>query len=100
MTGYPIRAAEMLATLDGAGYVVRRSLHDPKSIRQAKKAIRLAFETQVRGLGFSLVELLSTCPTNWGMSPLQSLKWLEERMIPAFPLGDFKVTQAVAELKV
>jgi 2-oxoglutarate/2-oxoacid ferredoxin oxidoreductase subunit beta len=100
MTGYPIRAAEMLATLDGAGYVVRRSLHDPKSIRQVKKAIRLAFETQVRGLGFSLVELLSTCPTNWGMSPLQSLKWLEERMIPAYPLGDFKVTQAVAELKV
>ncbi len=67
--GYPIRMAEMLSTLDGAGYVVRRSLHDPKNIRLAKKAIRMAFETQVRGLGFSMVELLSTCPTNWGMTP-------------------------------
>jgi 2-oxoglutarate/2-oxoacid ferredoxin oxidoreductase subunit beta len=100
LSGYPLRAAEMLSTLDGAGYIVRRSLHDPKSIRQAKKAIRLAFETQARGLGFSMVELLSVCPTNWGMTPLQSLKWLEDRMIPAFPLGDFKVAPAVAELKV
>jgi 2-oxoglutarate/2-oxoacid ferredoxin oxidoreductase subunit beta len=100
LSGYPMRASEMLATFDGAGYIVRRSLHDPKSIRQAKKAIRLAFETQARGLGFSMVELLSICPTNWGMTPLNSLKWLEERMIPAFPLGDFKVAPAVAELKV
>jgi 2-oxoglutarate/2-oxoacid ferredoxin oxidoreductase subunit beta len=100
MTGYPIRASEMLATLDGVGYVVRRSLHDPKSIRQAKKAIRMAFETQLRGLGFSMVEMLSICPTNWGLSPLQSLSWLEERMIPAFPLGDFKVAPALADLKV
>ena len=65
---------EMLSTLDGAGYVVRRSLHDPKSIRLAKKAIRLAFETQVRGLGFSMVELLSTCPTNWNMTAVESLR--------------------------
>src|SRR4030095_14827467 len=85
--GYPIRAAEMLATLDGAGYVVRRSLHDPKNIRLAKKAIPTAFETQVRGFGFSMVELLSICPTNWGMSPAQSMKWLEERMVPYYPLG-------------
>jgi 2-oxoglutarate ferredoxin oxidoreductase subunit beta len=98
--GYPIRVSELLSTLDGAGYIARRSLHDPKNIRLAKKAIRLAFETQVRGLGFSMVELLSTCPTNWGMSPLQSLKWVEERMIPYFPLGDYKVAQAVAEIKV
>ena len=72
----PSARAELLATLDGAGYVVRRSLHDPKNIRLAKKAIRTAFEAQVRGLGFSMVELLSTCPTNWGMTPLQSLQWL------------------------
>ncbi len=98
--GYPIRAAEMLSTLDGAGYIVRRSLHDPKNIRLAKKAIRMAFETQVRGLGFSMVELLSICPTNWGLSPVKSLKWVEDRMIPFFPLGDYKVSSAVAEIKV
>ena len=98
--GFPIRTAELLATLEGAGYVVRRSLHDPKNIRLAKKAIRLAFETQVRGLGFSLVELLSTCPTNWGLSPLQALHWLEERMIPVFPLEDFKVSPALSQLRI
>ncbi len=98
--GYPIRASEMLATLDGAGYVVRRSLHDPKNIRLAKKAIRMAFETQVRGLGFSMVELLSICPTNWGMSPTQSLKWLEDCMMPYYPLGDYKVSPGVAQIKI
>jgi 2-oxoglutarate ferredoxin oxidoreductase subunit beta len=98
--GYPIRMAEMLATLDGVGYVVRRSLHDPKNIRLAKKAIRLAFETQVRGLGFSMVELLSTCPTNWGMTPVESLKFVEQHMVPAFPPGDYKVAADVAQIKV
>lgn len=98
--GYPIRMAEMLATLDGAAYVVRRSLHDPANIRKAKKAIRIAFEVQERKLGFSLVELLSTCPSNWNLSPVEALKWLEEHMIPFFPLGDYKVAPAVAELKV
>ncbi|HEY5574225.1 MAG TPA: thiamine pyrophosphate-dependent enzyme [Anaerolineales bacterium] len=91
--GFPIRMAELLATLDGAGYIARRSLHDPKNIRQAKKAIRLAFEAQVRGSGFSMVELLSTCPTNWGMTPVEALRWVEERMIPAFPLGDYKTME-------
>jgi len=90
--GFPIRTAELLATLEGAGYIARRSLHDPKHIRLAKKAIRQAFETQVQGLGFSMVELLSTCPTNWGLSPAEALKWVEEHMIPAFPLGDFKTS--------
>jgi len=98
-TGFPIRAAELLATLDGAGYVVRRSLHDPKNIRLAKKAIRLAFETQVRGLGFSMVELLSTCPTNWGMKPIDALDWLEEHMIPFFPLEDFKVSPILKDMR-
>jgi 2-oxoglutarate ferredoxin oxidoreductase subunit beta len=98
--GYPLRAAEMLATLDGAGFIARRSLHDPKNIRLAKKAIRTAFETQARGLGFSMVELLSICPTNWGMGPVQSLKWLEDHMIPFFPLGEFKVSPAVAEVRI
>jgi 2-oxoglutarate ferredoxin oxidoreductase subunit beta len=98
--GFPIRTAEMLATLDGAGYVVRRSLHDPKNIRMAKKAIRLAFEAQVRGLGFSLVELLSTCPTNWGLTPLEALRWVEERMVPVFPVEDFKVSPMLSELRI
>ena len=97
--GYPLRMSEILANMDGAGYIVRRSLHNPKNIRLAKKAIRTAFETQVRGLGFSMVELLSTCPTNWGISPLESLNWLEEHMIPAYPLGDYKVAPGVTEIK-
>jgi len=91
--------SEILSNMHGAGYIVRRPLHDPKNIRMAKKAIRTAFETQVRGLGFSMVELLSTCPTNWGISPLESLGWLEEHMIPAYPLGDYKVAPGVAEIK-
>jgi len=97
--GFPIRMAEILSNMDGAGYVVRRSLHDPGNIRKAKKAIRLAFETQAHGLGFSMVELLSTCPTNWGISPLEALKWVEEHMVPAYPLGDYKVAPQVAEIK-
>jgi 2-oxoglutarate ferredoxin oxidoreductase subunit beta len=97
--GFPIRTSEMLATLDGASYVVRRSLHDPKNIRLAKKALRMAFEVQQRGLGFSLVELLSICPTNWGLTPAQSLRWLEEKMIPYYPVGDYKVSPALAGLK-
>lgn len=98
--GYPIRMAEMLATLDGSGYIVRRSLHDPKNIRLAKKAIRMAFEVQVRGLGFSLVELLSTCPSNWNLTPVESLKFVEEKMVPYFPLGDYKVSPAVSAAKI
>jgi 2-oxoglutarate/2-oxoacid ferredoxin oxidoreductase subunit beta len=98
--GYPIRVSEMLAKLDGASYIARRSLHDPKNIRMAKKAIRTAFEVQKRGLGFSMVELLSICPTNWGMTPQQSIQWLEEKMIPYYELGDYKVNPAVAEIKI
>jgi len=97
--GYPIRMAEMLATLEGASYVVRRSLHDPKNIRLAKKAIRTALEVQVRGLGFSLVELLSTCSTNWGLTPVDSLRWLEEKMVPYYPIGDYKVHTEIANLR-
>jgi 2-oxoglutarate ferredoxin oxidoreductase subunit beta len=93
--GYPIRMAEILSGLDGVGYVARRSLHDPKNIRMAKKAIRMAFEVQERNLGFALVELLSTCPTNWGMNPVSALKWLEEHMLPVYPIGDFKVAQSL-----
>lgn len=98
--GFPLKMSELLSKMDGAGYVVRRSLHDTANIRKAKKAIRLAFETQQRGLGFSMVELLSTCPTNWGITPLEALKWLEEHMIPVFPLGDYKVATALEGVKI
>jgi len=97
--GFPIRMSEVISKMDGPSYIVRRSLHDPKNIRLAKKAIRIAFEAQVRGLGFAMVELLSTCPTNWGLPPVDALHWLEEHMIPAYPLEDFKVNPALANLK-
>ncbi|HLF89910.1 MAG TPA: thiamine pyrophosphate-dependent enzyme [Anaerolineales bacterium] len=99
-TGYPMHMCEMLSTLQGTSYIVRRSLHDVGNIRKVKKAIRLAFETQVRGLGFSMVELLSTCPTNWGMTPVDSCDWVEERMIPVYPLGDYKVIEEVKGIRV
>jgi 2-oxoglutarate ferredoxin oxidoreductase subunit beta len=98
--GFPIRMAEILSNMDGAGYVVRRSLHDPTNIRKAKKAIRLAFETQERGLGFAMVELLSSCPTNWKVTPTEALTFIEENMIPVFPLGDYKVNEEIAKIRV
>jgi 2-oxoglutarate ferredoxin oxidoreductase subunit beta len=93
LAGYPICMAEMLAGLQGTVYSVRRSLHDTRHIIQAKKAIRIAFEAQIEGLGFSIVELLSACPTNWGMTPIEAMNWIRDRMIPVYPLGDFKVDE-------
>ncbi len=97
--GFPVHMSEALCTAEGAGYIVRRSLHDPKNIRLAKKAIRIAFEAQVRGLGFSMVELLSSCPTNWGYTPKEALQFIEEKMVPVYPLNDFKVIPALQGLK-
>ncbi len=91
LAGYPLRIAELIAGFEGTAYSVRRSLHDARHVLQAKKAIRLAFEAQTQGLGLSLVELLSTCPTNWRMSPGASCDWVASNMIPYFPLGDYKV---------
>jgi 2-oxoglutarate ferredoxin oxidoreductase subunit beta len=85
--GYPIRMSEMLSTLEGVAYIERVSVHDIKHITQAKKAIKKAFEYQIAGKGFSMVEVLSTCPTNWGMTPVESFEWLKENMIPYYPLG-------------
>ncbi|KAA3645433.1 MAG: 2-oxoglutarate oxidoreductase [Chloroflexi bacterium] len=99
-TGFPIRMSEIIANLDGASYVVRRSLHDAANVRKSKKALRLAFEAQERGLGFSMVELLSNCPTNWSMTAKDSLTFIKEKMIPVYPLGDFKVIPTLAELRV
>jgi 2-oxoglutarate ferredoxin oxidoreductase subunit beta len=91
LAGYPLRMAELLAGLPGTAYSVRRSLHDARHVNQAKKAIRIAFEAQLAGLGFSIVELLSSCPTNWNMTPADALNWVKEEMIPVYPLGDFRV---------
>lgn len=88
--GSPIHISEMLSTLDGAAYIERVSTHDVANIAKAKKAIRKAFETQKQGLGFSLVEVLSTCPTNWGLDPVESLQWVKNKMVPVYPLGVYK----------
>ncbi len=92
LTGAPLHVAELLAGLPGVVYSVRRSLHDAKNVIKAKKAIRTAFEAQLDGIGFSIVELLSSCPTNWGMTPADALTWVEENMVPNYPIGDFKVS--------
>ncbi|ABN52099.1 MAG TPA: 2-oxoglutarate oxidoreductase [Hungateiclostridium thermocellum] len=88
--GYPINVCELLSTLEGAVYVERVSVHDIKNIMNAKKAIKKAFKVQMANLGFSIVEVLSSCPTNWGLSPVEALKWIEEKMIPVYPLGNYK----------
>ena len=87
LCGYPIRMSEMLATLDGPAYIARVSVHDVKHILEAKKAIKKGFEMQIARKGFSMIEVLSACPTNWGMTPQEALKWLETNMIPQYPLG-------------
>ncbi|NMD38321.1 MAG: MFS transporter [Christensenellaceae bacterium] len=93
LNGNPIRIAEMLATLDGPAYIARVSVHNAAAIRNAKKSIKKAFEMQVNKKGFALVEVLSTCPTNWGLSPVEALNWLQENMIPHYPLGIYKEVQ-------
>ncbi len=88
--GNPIRVSEMLATLTGPALIQRVSVHDVKHIMEAKKAIKKAFEYQLAGKGFTLIEVLSTCPTNWGLGAVEALSWLEENMIPQYPLGVLK----------
>ena len=88
--GYPVRICELLATLDGTGYVERVAVNSVKNVRNAKKAIEKAFRRQAEGKGFSLIEVLSTCPTNWGKTPEGALEWLEQNMIPYYPLGVYK----------
>lgn len=88
--GLPIRLSEMLATLDGAHYLARVAVNTPANMAKAKSAIKKAFETQVAGSGFSMVEVLSTCPTNWGLSAIEASKWMEINMMPYYPLGVFR----------
>ncbi len=88
--GFPIKMSEMLAQVEGAQYIERVAVNNVKNIKKAKTAIKKAFENQVKGKGFSLIEVISTCPTNWGISPAEALKWAEDNMIPYYPLGVYK----------
>ena len=88
--GWPIRVSEMLATLEGPEYVARVAVNNVKNVKNAKKAIKRAFENQIEGKGFSLVEVVSACPTNWGMTPKAALEWVESDMLPYYPIGVYK----------
>ena len=93
--GYPVRVSEMLSTLEGAVYIERVSVDTVKNIKLAKAAIKKAFQVQLEGKGFALVEVLSTCPTNWGMKPQKALEWLRENMMEHYPLGCYKDTSTI-----
>ncbi|MDY2656690.1 MAG: thiamine pyrophosphate-dependent enzyme [Candidatus Limiplasma sp.] len=88
--GYPVRVSEMLSTLNGPAYIERVSVHDVPHIKKAKAAIKKAFQLQMEGRGFTLVEVLSTCPTNWGKTPKEAFEWLKSDMLPTYPLGVYK----------
>ena len=88
--GYPVRVSEMLSTLNGPAYIERVSVHDVPHIRKAKAAIKKAFQLQMEGKGFTLVEILSSCPTNWGKTPKEALDWVVSDMMPNYPLGVYK----------
>lgn len=92
MEGYPLRMSEMLALVDGAVYIERTAVNSPSNIKKTKKAIRKAFQVQIDELGFSLVEILSPCPVNWRMEPLESWQWIDKEMTKVFPLGVIKDT--------
>ncbi len=90
LAGYPVRICEMISTLSGVAFAQRVAIDSAAHIREAKKAIRKGFEAQMNRKGFSIIEVLSTCPTNWGMSPIDAMKWVTEHMIPYYPLGVYK----------
>ncbi|MFO7886647.1 MAG: thiamine pyrophosphate-dependent enzyme [Desulfobacteraceae bacterium] len=93
LTGMPMRMCELLSSLATPGYITRQTVLKPKFINKAKKAIKKAFEYQIENTCFSFVEVVSTCPTNWGMTPQNALKWAEETLLPYYPLGDFKTPE-------
>lgn len=88
--GYPIKVSEMLSALDGPEYIERVAVNNVKNVKNAKKAILKAFKNQMENKGFSLIEVVSTCPTNWGLTPQKALEWVDEKMIPYYPLGVYK----------
>jgi 2-oxoglutarate ferredoxin oxidoreductase subunit beta len=95
--GYPVKVCELLREVDGAAYLERVAVNDVKNVRNAARAIKKAFQYQMEGKGFSLIEILSTCPTNWGFTPDKALEWLEQNMIPYYPLGVYKDKYAEKE---
>ncbi len=97
--GFPLKVCELLSNVDGAAYLERVAVNNVKNVKAAKKAIKKAFTYQTEGKGFTLIEVLSTCPTNWGLTPPNALKWLEENMIPYYPLGVYKDKFAEEETK-
>ena len=88
--GFPIKVCELLSALDGPAYIERVAVNNVKHVNQARKAIKKAFQNQIDGKGFSLIEVVSSCPTNWGMTPAKALQWVEEKMIPYYPLGVYR----------
>ncbi|MDQ7844584.1 MAG: thiamine pyrophosphate-dependent enzyme [Armatimonadota bacterium] len=98
VAGHPLHVAEMLATLKGVAYLARVALCGVAHITRAKRAIRKAFQAQLDGKGFSLVEVLSTCPVTWGLSPIEAVRWLEANMLPAYPLGEFVTSEGKERL--
>jgi len=92
--GFPIRVSEMLATLDGVALAQRVTVDSPKNVRAAKKAIKKAFEYQIEGVGYTIIEVVSTCPTNWGLTPVDALQWMRDKMLPYYPLGTYKDIKA------
>lgn len=95
--GYPIKVCEMLSELEGPEYLERVTVNSIKGIKNAKKAIKKGFQNQLENKGFSLIEVLSTCPTNWGLTPKEALKWIDDKMIPYYPLGVYKDRSAERE---
>lgn len=95
--GWPVKVCEMLSQLDGPEYLARTAVNNVRNVRETKKAIMKAFRNQIEGKGFSMVEILSNCPTNWGMTPAQSLEWIENTMIPYYPLGVYRDRSAEKE---
>ena len=95
--GWPIKVCEMLATLEGPEFISRVAVNNVKNVKNAKKAIKKAFQNQIEGKGFSLVEVISACPTNWGMTPQKALQWVESDMLPYYPLGVYKDRSAAKE---
>ena len=95
--GFPIKVSELLSSLDGPEYIERVAVNNVKNVKNAKKAILKAFKNQIEGKGFSLIEVVSSCPTNWGMTPQKALEWVEENMLPYYPLGVYKDKSANKE---
>ena len=97
LAGFPVKVCEMLSQVDGATYLERVAVNNVANVKKAKAAIKKAFQNQIEGKGFSLVEVISTCPTNWGLTPKKALEWVDEKMIPYYPLGVYKDNTAEKE---